>query len=78
MEFLGLKKVYDESYSLYCCCIGLAALIVLISRLASVSLQLPVCRLTCVQQPEGFLVRCPASGRPWRPRSLGVKTEGPQ
>lgn len=58
--------------------IGLAALIVLISRLVSVSLQLLACRLTCVQQPEGFLVRCPASGRPWHPRSLGVNTAGPQ
>lgn len=58
--------------------IGLAALIVLISRLALVSLQLLACRLTCVQQPEGFLVRCPASGRPWHPRSLGVNTAGPQ
>lgn len=77
MEFLGLKKVYDENYSFSCYCMGLAALMVLISRPASVSLQLPACRLTCVQQPEDFLIRFPASGRPWRPRSLGVRTEGP-
>ena len=78
MEFLGLRKVYDENYSFSCHCVGPVALMVFISRPALVSLRLPARGLMCVRQPEGFLTRFPAPGRPWRPRPLGLRTEGPR
>ena len=76
MEFLGLRKVYDENYSFSGYCVGLAALMV--NFQTGVGVSAAACPRADVRAAaRGFLTGFPASGRPWRPRPLGLRTEGP-